>query len=112
MEVQSRIEADLQIVSVKDSRIDAAVALAFKDAMRSATHGGPETVVLDLQTVEFIDSSGLGAIVATMKHLTPDRRLVLAGLSPAVDKVFRLTRMDSVFSLFTSLDDALAAQTA
>lgn len=112
MEVQSRIEADMQIVSVLGSRIDAAVALAFKDAMRSATHDGRDTVVLDLQKVEFIDSSGLGAIVATMKHLAPDRRLVLAGLSPAVDKVFRLTRMDSVFSLFATLDGALKAQHA
>ena len=93
-----------------DSRIDAAVALAFKDAMRSVTADSAHTVVLDLREVDFIDSSGLGAIVATMKHLAPARRLVLAGLSPAVDKVFKLTRMDSVFSVFSSLDDALAAQ--
>jgi len=107
MEVQTRNEADMQIVSVMGSRIDAAVALAFKDAMRTATQDSTTTVILDLQRVEFIDSSGLGAIVATMKHLAPDRRLILAGLSPAVDKVFKLTRMDSVFSLFASLNDAL-----
>ncbi|MBD3665690.1 STAS domain-containing protein [Sulfitobacter aestuariivivens] len=108
MEVLARTEADMQVVSVQDSRIDAAVALAFKDAMRNTTDGGPQTVVLDLQKVDFIDSSGLGAIVATMKHLAPDRKLVLAGLSPTVDKVFKLTRMDTVFRVFTSLDDALS----
>ena len=112
MRVSAKTEEHMQIISVLDSRIDAAVALAFKDTMRSQTDAGPPTVVLDLQRVDFIDSSGLGAIVATMKHLAPARRLVLAGLSPAVDKVFRLTRMDSVFSVFTSLDDALAAQRA
>jgi anti-sigma B factor antagonist len=36
-----------------------------------------------------------------------DRTLVLAGLTPTVDKVFRLTRMDSVFSLFATLDGAI-----
>lgn len=92
-----------------DNRIDAAVALAFKDGMRATTNDGPETIVLDLRKVDFIDSSGLGAIVATMKHLAPSRKLVLAGLSPAVDKVFKLTRMDSVFSVFSSLDEALEA---
>lgn len=99
----------MQVVSILDSRIDAPVALAFKDAMRNSTYGGPETVVLDLHKVDFIDSSGLGAIVATMKHLAPSRSLVLAGLTPTVEKVFKLTRMDSVFRVFSSLDDALAA---
>ena len=45
-----------------------------------------------------------------MKQLGDDRRLDLAGLSPAVDKVFRLTRMDTVFNLYPSLHDALAAE--
>ena len=98
----------MQVVSILESRIDAAVALNFKEAMRAATVDGPKTVVLDLGKVDFIDSSGLGAIVATMKHLSPSRKLVLAGLTPAVDKVFRLTRMDSVFSMFISMDDAIA----
>ena len=107
MEVSARIEEQMQVVSILESRIDAAVALEFKEAMRRATAEGPETVVLDLGRVDFIDSSGLGAIVATMKHLAPTRKLVLAGLTPAVDKVFRLTRMDSVFRMFTSMEAAM-----
>jgi anti-sigma B factor antagonist len=97
----------LRIVSVIGSRIDAAVALEFKDAMRTETEGGPAQVILDLSTVEFIDSSGLGAIVAAMKNLNGERKLALAGLTPTVEKVFRLTRMDSVFQVFTTLDGAL-----
>lgn len=112
MELSTKTEEGLQVVSVLNTRIDATVALAFKEAMRKQTQDGPMTVLLDLQKVDFIDSSGLGAIVATMKHLSPDRKLVLAGLTPAVDKVFRLTRMDSVFSVFTSLRDAVEAQRA
>ena len=108
MEVSIRIEEQMQVVSILEARIDAAVALDFKDAMRKATADGPETVVLDLGHVDFIDSSGLGAIVATMKHLAPTRKLVRAGLTPTVEKVFRLTRMDSVFSIFTSMEEAMA----
>lgn len=108
MELSSSKEPQLQIVTVQEQRIDAAVALDFKDGMRKATEGGSETVVLDLHHVCFIDSSGLGAIVAAMKHLAPDRKLVLAGLTPTVEKVFRLTRMDSVFSVFSTIDGALA----
>lgn len=107
MELRSRSEDNLQVVSVLENRIDAAVAIEFKDAMRASTDGGSETVVLDLSEVQFIDSSGLGAIVAAMKHMGQSRKLALAGLTPTVEKVFRLTRMDSVFSVFPTLDGAL-----
>lgn len=108
MELASKTEEQLRIVSVQDSRIDAAVAIEFKDAMRQETDGGPELVVLDLSQVDFIDSSGLGAIVAAMKHMGQERKLALAGLTPTVERVFKLTRMDSVFSVFPTLEGALA----
>ncbi|MEP3847127.1 MAG: STAS domain-containing protein [Paracoccaceae bacterium] len=109
MNLTSRTENSLQIVSVSNARIDAAVAIEFKDAMRTQTDSGSDVVVLDLSAVQFIDSSGLGAIVASMKQMGRDRKLALAGLTPTVEKVFRLTRMDSVFPLFTTLDGALNA---
>ena len=98
-----------RVVTVDATRIDAAVAIQFKEAMRQVTADGPDRVVLDLGRVEFIDSSGLGAIVASMKQLDDGCRLDLAGLHPVVEKVFRLTRMDTVFKLFASLEDAVAA---
>ena len=107
MNVSSTTEDSLQVVAIEESRIDAAVAVQFKDAMREKTQNSADVVILDLSKVEFIDSSGLGAIVATMKHLGRDRKLALAGLTPTVDKVFRLTRMDGIFPLFRTLDGAL-----
>lgn len=107
MNLSSTTKDNALVVTVDESRIDAAVALKFKEAMRTMTEDVSGTVVLDLGQVEFVDSSGLGAIVATMKALGSDRKLVLAGLTPAVEKVFRLTRMDSIFDLFDRLEDAL-----
>ena len=106
MDLSTGIENGLKIISVKDARIDAAVAIEFKDAMRSATADGMPVVILDLGAVQFIDSSGLGAIVAAMKQMGPGRTLALAGLTTTVEKVFRLTRMDSVFKVFQTLDAA------
>ncbi len=100
------------IVTVTDSRIDASVAIQFKDAMRKTTNDGPDRMVLDMSQVKFVDSSGLGAIVAAMKHMGTGRKLDLAGLTPDVDKVFRLTRMDSVFKIYSSVDDAVDLRAA
>ena len=109
MQLSSTRSGDLQVVKVEEPRIDAAIAIQFKDAMRGEMAPEAHRVVLDLGEVAFIDSSGLGAIVATMKHMSKGQKLDLAGLTPAVDKVFRLTRMDSVFAIYPSVDAAMLA---
>ncbi len=96
------------VVSVEENRLDASIAIQFKDAFRSVTADGGD-VILDLTSVEFLDSSGLGAIVAVYKGLGPTRHMALAGLQPPVEKVMTLTRMNSVFAIFPTLDQAIAA---
>jgi anti-sigma B factor antagonist len=104
MELATTPYPDLTIITVKAGRIDAAAAIAFKDAMRAALADGPDHVVLDLSQVTFVDSSGLGAVVAAMKMTGDGRRLDLAGLTPDVSKVFRLTRMDTIFTIHPDID--------
>ncbi len=97
------------VVHVNETRIDAGVAIQFKDEFRTLVGDGPDPVVLDLSRVEFLDSSGLGAVVAARKLLGKDRVMALSGLLPAVDKVMTLTRMNTVFPIFADIDAALAA---
>lgn len=107
MPLQATTHDDTLIVTTDMPRIDAGLAIEFKDDMRAACEGGPARVVLDLTSVGFLDSSGLGAVVAAMKLLAPEQKLELAGLSPTVEKVFRLTRMDSVFTIHKNADAAI-----
>lgn len=97
------------VVRVGEERLDAAIAIRFKDQMREIIAQPATRVVMDLSAVTFLDSSGLGAVVAVMKTLAP-QRLDLAGLTPNVEKVFRLTRMDSVFRIHTTLAEALGTE--
>lgn len=108
MKLQTQTRPKVISVSVLEDRIDAATAIQFKEKMRDATKDGPHRVVLDLARVQFLDSSGLGAIVAVKKLLGADRVLELAGLTPTVEKVFRLTRMDSIFTIHPSLEVAVS----
>ena len=107
MKLESSVQGDAQIIVAEEPRIDAAVAIQFKDRMKAETEGGEGRVILDLSRVEFIDSSGLGAIVAAMKQMSGKRRMELAGLTETVQKVFRLTRMDTIFAVHDSVDAAL-----
>lgn len=107
MQLQTWTQSTVTTVTVLDARIDAATAIQFKERMREITAGGEGRVVLDLTQVQFLDSSGLGAIVAVKKLLGPERMLDLCGLTPTVEKVFRLTRMDTVFTIHPTLDAAI-----
>ncbi len=99
MDLRSDQFSDRLLVTVLGKRIDAASAIQFKDQMRALTADAPNRIILDLEQVDFVDSSGLGAIVAAMKQLAPNQTMELAALSPMVGKVFRLTRMDTVFTI-------------
>ena len=108
MELSYEDIGDLRVIKAQEDRIDAAIAIQFKDRMRELTEAGPSRLLLDLSRVDFLDSSGLGAVVAAFKQAAPERRLELAGLSPTVEKVFKLTRMDSVFKIHETAGDVTA----
>ncbi|MBC2834914.1 STAS domain-containing protein [Paragemmobacter straminiformis] len=88
-----------RVVATTAARLDAAGVLAFKDRFRAAVADAEGRVILDLGSVNFLDSSGLGAIVAVRRLLPEGVVLELAALTPPVERVFRLTRMDSVFTI-------------
>ena len=95
-------EPDRLTIHVDEKRLDAAIATAFKDQVRNLIDGGGPMVTLDLGGVEFMDSSGLGAVIALKKALPEGRRMILRGLTPNVERVFRLTRMDQIFDIMSN----------
>lgn len=107
MKFSANLQESILVIHALDDRIDAAGAIQFKDRMRELTQTPSERVVLDLSRVAFVDSSGLGAVVAVLKSLAPYRKLELAGLTPTVQKVFRLTRMEQVFTIHDQLPPPL-----
>lgn len=110
MKMSFEARGALGLLRVDETRLDASVAIQFKDQFRDLTAGAAGDVILDLSQVEFLDSSGLGAVVAARKLLGPGRALELSGLTAAVAKVMMLTRMHTVFPIHADLEAALAAR--
>ena len=103
MQIDTEENAGILIARVTEARIDASVAIRFKDTMRRIVVGTrSQRIVLDLGQVDFLDSSGLGAIVSVMKLLPSGQRLELAALTGNVAKVLRLTRMDTIFPILAT----------
>jgi len=95
------------VVRVMDKRIDASSAASFKERMANLIDAGQRHLILNLSDVEFIDSTGLGAIVSLLKTIGEDGVLLIAHPQETVQSFFRLTRMNLVFQVFPSEEEAL-----
>jgi anti-sigma B factor antagonist len=109
MQLQETKTADVLIVKPLEKRIDAATATDFKQKMSDWINSGNRRIVLNLSKVDFMDSSGLGAIISTLKKIGDDGNIVICGIKETVMSLFRLTRMDRVFDIFPSEEAALKA---
>lgn len=89
-------------------RLDASVAMRFKESILATIAQGHNQLVLDFSRVDFIDSSCLGALISILKSLSNGGQLVLCALNSNINSMFTLTRMDRVFTLCADRDDALS----
>jgi anti-sigma B factor antagonist len=97
------------VVKPLETRIDGTVATEFRSAMKAFIEDGQEAIVLDLSEVDFLDSTGLGTLVATLKMLRGKGQLVISGASGKVVSLFKITRMDQVFRTFATTNEAVTA---
>jgi anti-sigma B factor antagonist len=96
-------------VRVMDNRIDASSAASFKGRMADIVARGDRLLILNLAAVEFIDSTGLGAIVSALKAVGQGGELVITNPQETVMSLLRLTRMNRVFRIYASEQEALGA---
>lgn len=98
---------EVAVLSVLAPRLDASAAPRFRAEATEAT-GNTGRVVLDLSKVEFVDSTGLGALIGLMKSVAPTGVLVLAGAGRQVMKLLSATKLDRVFNIEPDLGQALS----
>ncbi len=80
----------------------------FQNAMRREEPA--EIVILDFSDVPYVDSAGLGSLVsAFISRQKAGRKIVLSGINARVQKLFEITRVQDLFLIFPSPDEAIAA---
>ena len=109
MELEQRLENNVMCVKLLEKRLDARSAGGFKEQMSGLIEAGNKRIALDISEVQFVDSSGLGAIVSALKQLGDKGDLVIGGAHDTVLSMFKLTRLDKVFRIFNRPDEAVAA---
>ena len=97
------------VIKLCEERLDAASAVSFKEELVREIEAGNTQIVLDLEDVSFIDSSGLGCLVAVLKAIGSQGKLSISGLHQKTEQIFKLTRMDSIFNIYPSVSEAVEA---
>ncbi len=105
--VKSTDLSDVAVVAVS-GEVDIHTAPEFRSAVLAPAAAAPGRLVVDLTALDFIDSTGLGVLVAARQH-AHDHGIHFTLVCPRdrVLKVFRITRLDKVFDIRHSLADAL-----
>jgi anti-sigma B factor antagonist len=109
LEISTTTETDACIVRVA-GEVDVYTSPSLKVALVAAVAEGCRTLIVDLDRVGFIDSSGLGVLVGALRRAREangDLRIVSG--RDAVVKIFRITGLDRVFPVYTTLDEARGA---
>lgn len=109
MQVEDRKEGKILVVKIYDKRIDSTIAYEFKEKMSEFIARNNEFIILNISEVDFVDSSGLGAIVSSLKMLGGKGDLVICGIKDTVMRMFKLTRMDKVFGIYDTEEKAITA---
>jgi len=97
---------DVTVLSVTEPRLDAAMAPKFRAAALAAAPAGGR-VVLDASRLEFVDSTGLGALVTLLKTVGPSGTMVLAGAGAQLQKLLTVTKLDRVFVQTPDVEEGL-----
>lgn len=102
-------QRDGRAVVTAAGELDAHSAPALQAQVAPLTAQQNASLVIDLTDVGFIDSTGLGVLVTTLKHVREvDGRLDVVVTSPRVLKVLAITGLDVVIPLHSTLDEALS----
>jgi anti-sigma B factor antagonist len=102
-----QLDDDSYVISLA-GEVDLYTAPEFKQQLLDVIGQGGKQVVVDFSNTTFIDSTTLGVLVGGVKRLrTNDGQLSLVCSDRNITKIFEITGLDRVFTIYSTRDDAL-----
>lgn len=108
-----RLETRVKEVSGKQvidavGEIDIYTVPKFRKAVDGVIAGGQKHLVVNMAGVTFMDSTGFGVLLSATKRLRPDGGTVnLVNCKAAIDRILRITKLDSIFPVFDTVEEAI-----
>ena len=110
MKISKREVGNITILEPKGKITIGTGDVALRNAIEEATHAGSSNLLLDLNGVSKMDSSGLGELIAAYNTVTGDGGMIkLVNLPSKLYNVLGITQIVSVFDVFDDENEALAS---
>jgi anti-sigma B factor antagonist len=111
MDINKRTKDDIVILDIT-GEIDLYNAPEIKDIINKLIEEQKYNVIINLEKVSYIDSSGIGALISSLSNLKKYQGgLKIINVYASVRKVFELTKLTSFFEIFDAEEDAVASFT-
>ena len=111
LQIVTRREADLPIVVISGSCTMEQSMRVGEELDPLARNPAVKVLILDLRDLDFIESSGLGGMIAAyLKCRKRGAEIRLVGPAPAVRRVLEITQLDKLFRVCDSLETAMTVQ--
>ncbi|WP_018352280.1 STAS domain-containing protein [Longispora albida] len=108
LSLETEAVADRTLLRVS-GEIDVYTAPKLRERLVELADSGAKDIVVDLELVEFLDSTGLGVLVGGLKRAKASSgSFVLVCDQPRLLKIFRITGLEKVFELYPTVTDALS----
>jgi anti-sigma B factor antagonist len=102
------VENGIAVIAFTRDSLDASNTKTFKDDMQPVLEQYGR-ILLDLEALQFVDSSGLGAMLSCLRAMhDKGGHLALCGMSKPVRTLFELVRMYRIFDIYASRAEALS----
>jgi len=97
------------VVSTTSNKLNTTNAPDLKSEFVLLTNDGSKNIILDLNSCEYCDSSGLSAILVANRLCEQlEGNFVITGLQPEVESLIRISLLDTILTIKESLDEAEA----
>lgn len=110
MKIKEKIEGHVAILSLSGKMMGGPETTALHDHIKSLIKDGIKKVVIDLAGVKWINSSGLGVLMAVMTTLkNVEGQMKLANVTEKVESLLIITQLMRIFETFESVERAVAS---
>ncbi len=105
--MEIRVEGKYLIISLR-GELDVESSQEMKSEVRKLISSEAPNVVIDLTNVNYVDSSGLGTLIALQKDARFNGgSLSIVGASQQIRRVMKMTNLDKLFELYDKLDEVI-----
>lgn len=110
MKIKEKIEGDVAVLTVSGNMMGGPETSALHDKVKSLIADGIKRVVIDLKGVKWMNSSGLGVLMACMTSLNnASGKLKLASVTEKVKSLLMITQLMRIFDTYENAERATAA---